>query len=128
MNKELMEKIASLDYDEMVKFAYEDILSGFEKSAEENDEEEKARKERKERLLKRLAIASAATAVPVGAIAAYKYNHRPGKYQPETVAFRRAAKRAMKGKPVEDWSDKVEIVTPGNSHHTISTPLLSAVR
>jgi hypothetical protein len=125
--REEADKTASLDYDEMVKFAYEDILGGFEKSAAENDDEEKARKERKEKMLKRLAAAGALTAGATAAgVGLYKYQHRPGRYYSETSAFRKNMRDAMRGKPVEDWNDKVEIVTPGNSHHTILTPLLSA--
>lgn len=140
-NRRLFKK-ASLDYDEMVKFAYEDILGGFEKSAAENDDyilfektydakdngdNETARKERKEKMLKRLAAAGALTAGATAAgVGLYKYQHRPGRYYSETSAFRKNMRDAMRGKPVEDWNDKVEIVTPGNSHHTILTPLLSA--
>ena len=123
-------KKASLDYDEMVKFAYEDILGGFEKSAEENDDEEAKRQEHKKKVMKRLAAAGALTAaVPAVGIAAYKYDHRPGKYHPKTIKYRKDAAKAMKGKPIEDWSDKVEIVMPGSSANPtrpILTPLLSA--
>lgn len=119
-----------MSYDEMVKFAYEDILGGFEKSAEENDDEEAKRQEHKKKVMKRLAAAGALTAaVPAVGIAAYKYDHRPGKYYPKTVKYRKDAAKAMKGKPIEDWSDKVEIVMPGSSANPtrpILTPLISA--
>ena len=121
-------KTASFNYDEMVKFAYEDILGGFEKSAEENEDEEAKRQEHKKKVMKRLAAAGAlAAAVPAVSIAAYKYDHRPGKYHPKTVKYRKDAAKAMKGKPVTRLrDDEWEIVTPDKKSPVVLAPLLSA--
>lgn len=84
-------KKASFDYDEMVKFAYEDILGSFEKSADENDDEESKRSER-DKKLKKLYAAGLLTAVPAAGIAGYAYSHRPSRYYPQTSSFRKSIK------------------------------------
>lgn len=121
-----LNKTASFDYDEMVKLAYEDILGGFEKSAEENDAEV-AKREQKKEMMKRLAATSALTAgATLGGVALYKKIGDSSNCYPKIKKFRGNIEKVTKGKPVVKLRNDEWEVAGSNTSPVKLLPLLSA--